>query len=285
MSGDGAAWDNDVAQSVVTTIMDQLPSFPTSIFARRSDREPSIGPTWFRFELMPDHTSAPLLPCLARSAVLSSVPPPGTRVLVRGRWLFGWKPSPSLVFWVDQLTVIRTEPSLSSPVRNTAPLGRPLTRIALIASPGSDGANDVVNALQGGILDPEFIQVAWHDADTLLKALRGAVAGNYDAIALTRGGGMDGAVLAVLNSQTVSDIISSSPVPILTGLGHVGDTTRADQAATLSFATPQELGTFIGAHSRPIPPPPSAHRGTIPLWTYVAVGLFLLIVLAAIIRH
>ena len=46
---------------------------------------------------------------------------------------------------------------------------------------------------------------------------------------------MDGAVLAVLNSQTVSDTISSSSVPVLTGLGHVGDTTRADQAATLSL--------------------------------------------------
>lgn len=286
MSTDVVSWDEGIARSLTTALQAQLSPFSTLLVARLSDRRPSWSDRWIRFELVPEHRPTPLLPCFSRAATLPALPAAGALVCVRGRWTFRWDRDPSLGFWVEKLTVLREASAPPAPPRNTAPLSPSLRRVALVTSVRSEGVADVRDALQGAAVETDVVSVDLSDVAEVQQVLQQAATRGCEAVALVRGGGMDGADFAVWNSPALSDVITASPIPVLTALGHSRDETRADQAATRAFPTPTALGDFLRAQA-PVTissPPPAARRRVILVWVYGVAGLVLLLVLDRLIH-
>ncbi len=71
-----------------------------------------------------------------------------------------------------------------------------------------------------------------------------ATHGDVDVIALVRGGGSIEDLWA-FNDEHLARAIRSSPVPIVTGIGHETDTTVADLAADLRASTPTQAAVIL----------------------------------------
>jgi len=119
-------------------------------------------------------------------------------------------------------------------------------RIGLVASPGTEGANDFLGGLRGSGLAFEVTlaptAVQGKDAPAMVSAAIGDLQSRpVDVIAVVRGGGSK-ADLAAFDQEPVARAIAGSEIPVWTGIGHTGDLSVADEVANRAFITPTECG-------------------------------------------
>lgn len=123
-------------------------------------------------------------------------------------------------------------------------------RVGLITSPQAAALRDVLSTLRRRapqvevILYPSAVQGA--DAPSaLLSALETAVRrSEVDVLILCRGGGSMEDLWA-FNDEPLARAIASSPIPVVSGVGHETDFTIADFAADMRAATPTAAAELV----------------------------------------
>jgi exodeoxyribonuclease VII large subunit len=138
------------------------------------------------------------------------------------------------------------------------PLNPVIQRIALIASPNSDGYNDFKHELQHNnygyafTLDeyPAQVQGAGMEAGIVKKLVEIFISNiPYDAVVIVRGGGSQTDFL-IFDSYEVGKAIARFPVPVFTGIGHTRNESIADMMAFSATKTPTKVAESIIAHNR-----------------------------------
>ncbi len=141
-----------------------------------------------------------------------------------------------------RLKAMLEEEGLFAPERKRPIPERPV-QIGIVTSPTGAALHDILNTLQRRyplvevILAPTPVQ--GDDAPPrIITALREVVQlANPDVIILARGGGSIEDLWA-FNDERVARAIASSPVPVITGVGHETDFTIADFVSDLRAPTP-----------------------------------------------
>ncbi len=127
-------------------------------------------------------------------------------------------------------------------------------KIGVVASKGTEGYNDFLNQLTGS----GMAFVVTHVQTTvqgdaapaeIVRALRAVDEREVDVIVVIRGGGSKGD-LACFDDESVARAIADARHPVVTGIGHTGDTSIADLVAHQQFITPSALGTFLADTTR-----------------------------------
>lgn len=122
-------------------------------------------------------------------------------------------------------------------------------RIALVASPGTEGFRDFMGRLENSLyaFDVTNFAVPVQGAGAppaVARAVLGATSLAPDLLVLVRGGGSK-ADLSAFDTEIVARAVANSPVPVWTGIGHTGDQSVTDVVANRSFVTPTECGQEI----------------------------------------
>jgi exodeoxyribonuclease VII large subunit len=119
-------------------------------------------------------------------------------------------------------------------------------RIGLVASPGTEGCNDLLGGLRSAGL--AFAVTVARTAvqgkgapAKVASAIDDLQAEPLDVIVVVRGGGSK-ADLSVFDHEAVARSIANSEIPVWTGIGHTGDQSVADEVANRTFITPTECG-------------------------------------------
>lgn len=121
--------------------------------------------------------------------------------------------------------------------------------LGLVASPGTEGANDFLGQLAASglafsvLLAPVPVQGPGAPPAVASALARLAGAG-VDVAVIVRGGGSR-ADLAAFDSEIVARAVATCPVPVWTGIGHTGDQSVADVVANRSYITPTECGQAL----------------------------------------
>ena len=115
-------------------------------------------------------------------------------------------------------------------------------RIALVTSPRGKAVHDVIRTLRRRYPMAELliagVAVEGTGAPAAITAgLAAAVGARPDVILLVRGGGSYEDLMP-FNDEMVARAVASSPVPVVTGIGHEPDTSIADMVADLRASTP-----------------------------------------------
>ncbi|MCG7392652.1 hypothetical protein MHY87_07015 [Microvirga sp. ACRRW] len=190
-------------------------------------------------------------------AVLKIAPSFHQRYHIQGR-IVGLNPH-----WVQgilerQTAAIREKLQVAGLYRKQDALPEPVdvTRLAVIHPAGSAGWSDVRSELErlesAGIAQTHWIPATFEGREArkslcsaLDAACRAAMEGGLDLILLVRGGGNAGGLAAVV-SEDVARAICTSPVPVITGLGHASDRSLLDEVAWQSADTPSKaLGLIL----------------------------------------
>lgn len=115
-------------------------------------------------------------------------------------------------------------------------------RIAVVTSPRGKAIHDVIRTLRrryplGEVL-VAGVQVEGEGAvPALIEGLRVAAEASPDVILLVRGGGSYEDLMP-FNAEDLARAVATSPVPVVTGIGHEPDTSIADMVADLRASTP-----------------------------------------------
>jgi exodeoxyribonuclease VII large subunit len=122
-------------------------------------------------------------------------------------------------------------------------------RVGAVTSVGSAAWHDLTHELeQSGlafrvsVVDTR-VQGEWA-VDGITAALRTLSRRDLDVIVVVRGGGAR-SELATFDTEAIARAIASSPIPVLTGLGHEVDRTVADEVAHLALKTPTACATAL----------------------------------------
>ncbi len=139
---------------------------------------------------------------------------------------------------------LRSEGMLEA--NRSRPLPPVALRVALVASPETEGYRDFVGQLSasGYSFHVEVARALVQGADapvSLARAIRRAGESDCDLVVVVRGGGSKGDLVA-FDSEPVARAIAKSPLAVWTGIGHTGDESVADIVANRSFVTPTECG-------------------------------------------
>lgn len=136
-------------------------------------------------------------------------------------------------------------------LRRNAALAMPEVplRVGLIAAAGSEGYRDFVGQLTGSgfAFRVRHIPVPVQGPSApraVAGALRALATAGCDVLVLVRGGGTR-ADLAAFDAEIVARAVATTPVPVLTGIGHTGDRSVADEVAHRAFVTPTECGQAL----------------------------------------
>ncbi len=127
-------------------------------------------------------------------------------------------------------------------------------RIGLVASPGTEGCNDFLGQLEASgmafavTLVPSAVQGADAPA-SIARAIAFLQTRPLDVVVLVRGGGSK-ADLATFDTEPVVRAVATSNIPVVTGIGHTGDLSLADEVAHRYFITPTECGQSLGRQVR-----------------------------------
>jgi exodeoxyribonuclease VII large subunit len=153
-----------------------------------------------------------------------------------------------------QQTIARLEQAGLAGQQKLLPLPLVLQRVAVISSETAAGYSDFLDQLWGNPYGYGFslsflpAQVQGERAEAELVGRLRQVGQGYDVVVLIRGGGsrLD---LEVFNSYAVAVALAQCPVPVLTGIGHLRDTTVADLVAHTPLKTPTAVAEFIVQHN------------------------------------
>jgi len=190
---------------------------------------------------------------------------PGMVVVLRGKLEF-YRPRSSISFVLDQIDVTallgRLAAERAALLRALAAEGlleanRRLAvpavtqRLALVASPGTEGYHDFLGQLErsGFAFDVSLVRTRVQGDSAPVALARGiarAARSACDLVVIVRGGGSK-ADLVAFDAEPVARAIAGSPVPVWTGIGHTGDESVADMVANRSFVTPTECGRELVA--------------------------------------
>ena len=135
-------------------------------------------------------------------------------------------------------------------LENKKTLPRFIKRLALITSPRGAAIHDVLSVLarRFPLLPIELWPVpvqGTEAAPALLHALQGVIdCGRYDAVLITRGGGSleD---LWPFNDEALVRLVATSPVPVVSAIGHEVDFSLLDFAADLRAPTPSVAAELL----------------------------------------
>ena len=122
-------------------------------------------------------------------------------------------------------------------------------RVGLISSPRTEGYNDFTGQLLNSgfgfqvTLVPTTVQ-GETAANEVARAIEQLNATDVDVICVVRGGGSRGD-LACFDDERVARAIAVSAKPVFTGIGHTGDISVADLAASHAAITPTKLGEHL----------------------------------------
>ena len=149
----------------------------------------------------------------------------------------------------ETLSTLKAEGALE---RNRAlPLPSLIQRIALVGSPGTSGFRDFgVHLLRndwGLGFDVEVFPASVQGKEApaaLMQALLQAQTAQPDVIVVVRGGG-SALDLDAFNDLELCRAISSTSLPVLTGIGHETDLSVADLVAHLHFKTPTAVADYL----------------------------------------
>ena len=151
---------------------------------------------------------------------------------------------------LERLQKRLTQEGLFDPSRKR-PLPLFPRRIGLITAKGSQAYNDFVKVLQhrmGGIhiyFFPVLVQ-GEHAPAAICKAVQYANTrhADLDALVICRGGGSleD---LQAFNDESVVRAVFASTIPIISGVGHEGDTTLIDHVADVRASTPSNAAELL----------------------------------------
>lgn len=133
-----------------------------------------------------------------------------------------------------------------------------IQKIALIASPNSEGYHDFIHTLLNNqfkytfSVDHYFSSVQGGDAERelvnkLINIYESKV--EYDIVVLVRGGGAK-IDFMVFDSYMLSKAVAKFPIPIITGIGHHQDVSIVDLMAHTSTKTPTKVAEYIIANNR-----------------------------------
>lgn len=116
------------------------------------------------------------------------------------------------------------------------------TRIALVTSPRGKAVHDVIRTLQRRYPVAELLIAGVNvegsqAASSIVAGLNEAIRSKPDVILLVRGGGSYEDLLP-FSEEIVARAVATSPVPIVTGIGHEPDTSIADMVADIAASTP-----------------------------------------------
>jgi len=115
-------------------------------------------------------------------------------------------------------------------------------RVGLVTSDGSAAYNDFVQELRASrfafritLIDA---RVQGHEAEpTLVSAIETLSTMEIDVIAIVRGGGAKGDLLA-FDKESVAVAVSRASIPVIVGIGHETDRSVVDEVAHQSYKTP-----------------------------------------------
>lgn len=203
------------------------------------------------------------------ASLLDFSPRDGDQVEVRGR-LAVYEPRGDLQLVVESLRragqgalfeqFLQRKARLEAEGLFDAARKRPLPtlpcRIGLVTSLGAAALHDVVTAMRRRashvevVLAPAAVQGAQAPAE-LVAALRALyrLQPLPDAILLVRGGGSIEDLWA-FNDETLARVITQSPVPVISGVGHETDFTIADFCADLRAPTPTAAAELVATPQR-----------------------------------
>jgi exodeoxyribonuclease VII large subunit len=126
-------------------------------------------------------------------------------------------------------------------------------KLAIISSDTAAGFGDFVNHLEfneyGYVFHWELFKASMQGvqtSETVVAALAEVFnrEHEFDAILIIRGGGAK-SELSAFDDYEIAFMISQSPLPVLTGIGHERDESIADMVAWHAFKTPTAVADFI----------------------------------------
>lgn len=129
-------------------------------------------------------------------------------------------------------------------------------RIALISVETSKGLADFLKILQNNAWNYHFeflLFPALLQGDRAVPSILAQIEnianriGEFDAVALIRGGGGD-VGLSCYNEYALASAIAKFPIPFLTGIGHATNETVSEMVAYKNAITPSELADFLIQH-------------------------------------
>ena len=110
---------------------------------------------------------------------------------------------------------------------------------------GADFLNRINNAEEVMQISSRYIPMVGEFAvEALVEAIRGFGVSDAEVIFICRGGGAK-TELAIFDSPQVLDAITSSPIPLIVGVGHSTDTTAADLVCYASLPTPSAAADWL----------------------------------------
>lgn len=133
-----------------------------------------------------------------------------------------------------------------------------IQKIALIASPNSEGYADFIHTINNNQyqykfeVDNYFSTVQGRDAEKeLINTLINIHQSNikYDCVVLIRGGGAKTDFL-VFDTYHLSRAVAKFPIPIITGIGHHKDVSIVDMMAHSPTKTPTKCAELIISHNK-----------------------------------
>jgi exodeoxyribonuclease VII large subunit len=133
-----------------------------------------------------------------------------------------------------------------------------IKRIAVISTTQAAGYEDFIHGLRKNKFGYQFgidlysakVQGEQH-ADALVNQMLNIYNSdkNYDVLLIMRGGG-NATDLLLFDTYSILRAVARFPIPIITGLGHLRDTTLCDLAAHTALKTPTMVAEFIINYNR-----------------------------------
>lgn len=123
-------------------------------------------------------------------------------------------------------------------------------RIGILSSPSGAAVRDVISVIRRRmpLVEVELmpVPVQGKDAPAAIRNMleRAQRAARHDVLVLTRGGGSLEDLWA-FNDEALARLIATSPIPIMSAVGHEIDFTLADFAADVRAATPSVAGELL----------------------------------------
>lgn len=128
------------------------------------------------------------------------------------------------------------------------PIPKYCKKVAILTAVTGAAYQDILKTLHehfpcDTVLFPTVVQ-GEEAAKSIVKQLKRAFLGDFDVILLGRGGGSK-TDLACFDDELVALTIASSPIPIITCIGHTIDTAIADRVSDAQAITPTEGASLI----------------------------------------
>jgi exodeoxyribonuclease VII large subunit len=148
-----------------------------------------------------------------------------------------------------QETIVRLQREGIFDMNRGLKVPRVVQRVAVISSASAAGYQDFMNELaaSGFRFHVELFDAVMQGhgtEDSIIAALERVAEGDFDAVAVIRGGGAQ-SDLAAFDSYRLSSHVAQFPMPVVAGIGHDKDLSVVDMVAHLSLKTPTAVAGWL----------------------------------------